>query len=219
MRYGPKKRRLIGGLVVAAALSASPAWSFEPPIFGLNEAQLKALESYGSAKGAKAFAAGPEGQFAAEVGYASATVAVREALKACDREIADQRKRCIVIDLNGEALPLALQYAQQLRVDDSVASKPLALRDLTFDVDAWRAYQGYMEKDEHKAFALSLKGPWARSWDAASIEEAEKEALEACNRNAPAKQAPCFILARDKELVPSAGLVAKPDLSVDRSAP
>jgi hypothetical protein len=219
MRYGPKERRLIGGMIVAAALSASPAWSFEPPIFRLNDAQLKALESYGSAKGAKAFAAGPEGQFAAEVGYASATVAVREALKACDREIADQRKRCIVIDLNGEPLPLALQYAQQLRVDDSVAAKPLALRDLTFDVDAWRAYQGYMEKDEHKAFALSLKGPWARSWDAASIEEAEKEALDACNRNAPAKQAPCFILGRDKDLVPSAGLVAKPDLSVDRSAP
>jgi hypothetical protein len=206
-------------MVVAITLWAGPAWSFEPPIFELNEAQLKALETYGSAKGAKAFAVGPEGQFAAEVGYASAMVAVREALKACDREITDQRKRCIIIDLDGQPLPLALQYAQQLRIDDSVAAKPLALRDLAFGVDAWRAYQGYREKDEHKAFALSLKGPWARSWDAASIEEAEKEALDACNRNAPAKQAPCFIMGRDKELVPTAGLVAKPDLSVDRAAP
>ena len=37
--------------------------------------------------------------------------------------------------------------------------------------------------------------------------------------NPPAKQAPCFIMGRDKELVPSAALVAKPDLSVDRSSP
>jgi hypothetical protein len=196
------------------ALLGSPASSFEPPAFPLNEAQLKAFDEYGTAKGVKAFAAGPEGQFSAQSGFASPTIATREALRECDRGVAQKTKRCILIDLDGTAVPLALQYAQLMRIDETVADGPIPLRDLTFDVPAWRAHQGFAEKGEHKAFALSLKRVWARSWDAASVEEAEKEALEACSRNAPAASAPCFIVTRDKEDVPFEQLEAKPDLSV-----
>jgi hypothetical protein len=201
------------------ALLGSPAWSFEPPAFPLDDAQLKAFEEYGAAKGIKAFAAGPGGQFSSQSGFASATIAVREALRECDKGVARKTQRCILIDLDGAPVPLALQYAQLMRIDDAVADGPIPLRDLTLDVPAWRAYQGFADKGEHKAFALSLKRVWARSWDAASVEEAEKEALEACSRNAPAASAPCFIVARDKAAVPFEQLVAKPDLSVTGTTP
>jgi hypothetical protein len=202
----------IGALVLA--LGAGPAFAFDPPAFPLSEAQLKALEQYETAKGIKAFAAGPEGQFSAQSEFTSATIAAREALKACDKDVSQKTKRCVLIDLDGDPVPLALQYAQMMRIDDGLPLEPVPLRDLAFSLDAWRAYQGFAEKGEHKAFALSLKGVWARSWDAASIEEAEKEALEACNRNAPAASAPCFIIARDGALIPFEQLQAKPDLSV-----
>jgi len=191
------------------------AWAFDPPAFPLNDAQLKAFEQYETAKRIKAFAAGPEGQYSAQAGLASTIVAAREALKACDKDVPQKAKRCILIDLNGDPVPLALQYAQMMRIDEGQALQPVPLRDLTFGIDAWRAYQGFGEKGEHKAFALSLKGAWARSWDATTPAEAEKEALEACNRNEAAASAPCFIVARDHALIPFEQLKAKPDLSVD----
>lgn len=206
-------RRLAAGMVIVT-LGAGPAEAFDQPVFPLNDTQLKALEEYQSAKGIKAFAAGPEGQFSAQSGFASASIAVREALKACDKDVAQKAKRCLLLDLDGDPVPVALQYAQTLRIDEGAALEPIPLRDLTLSIDAWRAYQGFGEKGEHKAFALSLKGVWARSWDAATIEEAEKEALEACNRNAPSGSAPCFIIARDRTLIPGEELEAKSDLSV-----
>jgi hypothetical protein len=206
-------RRLAAGMVIVT-LGAGPAEAFDQPVFPLNDTQLKALEEYQTAKGIKAFAAGPEGQFSAQSGFASASIAVREVLKACDKDVAQKAKRCLLLDLDGDPVPVALQYAQMLRIDEGAALEPIPLRDMTLSIDAWRAYQGFGEKGEHKAFALSLKGVWARSWDAATIEEAEKEALEACNRNAPSGSAPCFIIARDRTLIPGEELEAKPDLSV-----
>ena len=206
-------RRLAAGMVIVT-LGAGPAEAFDQPVFPLNDTQLKALEEYQTAKGIKAFAAGPEGQFSAQSGFASASIAVREVLKACDKDVAQKAKRCLLLDLDGDPVPVALQYAQMLRIDERAALEPIPLRDLTLSIDAWRAYQGFGEKGEHKAFALSLKGVWARSWDAATIEEAEKEALEACSRNAPSGSAPCFIIARDRTLIPGEELEAKPDLSV-----
>jgi len=209
--------KLRPSLVLLFVLLAPPAWAFDPPVFPLNEAQLKAYDEYGAAKGVKVFAAGPQGQFSAQTAFASAAVAVRAALTDCDKTVRQKTSRCIVIDLDGAPVPLALQYAQLMRIDETVAEGPIPLRDLSLDVPAWGAYQGFAEKGEHKAFALSLKRVWARSWDAANIEEAEKEALEACSRNEPASVAPCFIIARDRAGVPFEQLQAKPDLSV--SAP
>jgi hypothetical protein len=212
MRQMMNQLLAFGALILT--LGPVPAAAFDPPVFPLNDTQLKALEEYQTAKGIKAFAAGPDGQFSAQTGFASASIAAREALKACDKDVAQKAKRCLLIDLDGDPIPLALHYAQMLRIDEGVALEPVPLRDLTFNLDVWRAYQGFGEKGEHKAFALSLKGVWARSWDAATIEEAEKEALEACNRNAPSGSAPCFIIARDRALIPGEELEAKPDLSV-----
>lgn len=201
------------------ALSCGQALAFDPPIFPLNDEQLKALEAYASAKNEKAFAAGAGGQFSAQTGFASLTVAVREALKACDEGVSDEAKRCILIDLNGERLSDAVQTAQLLRVDPSLFEKSMKILDLVLDVDAWRAKEGYGEKAEHKAFALSLKGPWARSWEGNTIEEAEKEALDSCNRNEGAQKAPCFILMRDGTSIPIEQLRANPDLSVSVQKP
>jgi hypothetical protein len=201
------------------ALSCGRAAAFEAPAFPLNDAQLKALEEYETAKGEKAFAVGPGGQFSAQSGFASLTIAVREALKACDEGVSDQTKRCILIDLNGERVSDALQMAQLLRVDPSLFDKPMKIPDLVLDVDAWRAKEGYVDKGEHKAFAISLKGPWARSWEGGTIEEAEKEALDSCNRNDSAQKAPCFILMRDANTVPNDQLLANPDLSVTGQKP
>jgi hypothetical protein len=201
------------------ALGCGQVSAFEPPIFPLNDAQLKALEEYAGAKNEKAFAAGPGGQFSAQTGFASLTIAVREALKACDEGVSDATKRCILIDLNGERLSDALQTAQLLRVDPSLLDKPTRIPDLVLDVDAWRAKEGYGEKAEHKAFAISLKGPWARSWEGSTIGEAEKEALDSCNRNEGAQKAPCFILMRDGTTVPAEQLQANPDLSVTAQKP
>src|SRR5262245_28131765 len=180
-------------IILASALmvlGCGQASAFNPPIFPLNDAQLKALEEYAGAKTEKAFAVGPGGQFSAQTGFASLTIAVREALKACDEGVSDETKRCILIDLNGNRVSDAMQTAQLLRVDPSLFEKPMRIPDLVLDVDAWRAKEGYGEKAEHKAFAVSLKGPWARSWEGATIEEAEKEALESCNRNEGAQKAP-----------------------------
>jgi hypothetical protein len=206
-------RKILLSLCMTVAAFGKAA-AFEPPIFPLNDAQLKALEEYAAAKTEKAFAAGADGQFSAQTGFASLTIAVREALKACDEGVSDETKRCILIDLNGERLSDAMQMAQLLRVDPSLFEKPMKIPDLVLDVDAWRAKEGYGEKAEHKAFALSLKGSWARSWEGASLEEAEKEALESCNRNEGAQKAPCFILMRNGISVPLEGLQANPDLTV-----
>jgi hypothetical protein len=209
-------------LVPAFALMVfgwAQASAFEPPVFALNDAQLKALEEYASAKTEKAFAVGPGGQFSAQTGFASLTIAVREALKACDEGVSDETKRCILIDLNGNRVSDAMQMAQLLRVDPSLFEKPMRVPDLVLDVDGWRAKEGYGEKAEHKAFAVSLKGPWARSWEGGTIEEAEKEALESCNRNEGAQKAPCFILMRDGTTVPAEQLQANPDLSVSGQKP
>jgi hypothetical protein len=195
------------------------ASAFEPPVFPLNDAQLKAIEEYALAKSEKAFAAGPAGQFSAQTGFASLTIAVREALKSCDEGVSDPTKRCILIDLNGQRLSNALQMAQLWRVDASLLEQPTNVPDLVLDVDAWRAKEGYREKGEHKAFAISLKGPWARSWDGSTIEEAEKEALESCNRNEAAQKAPCFIIMRDGTPVSVEQLQVSPDLSVSGQKP
>ena len=129
--------------------------------------------------------------------------------------VATTRKTaCIIIDQNGAMLPLALQFAQQSRADATKLDQPLPLRDLVLDADAWPALEGLDEKPGHKAFAISLKGPWARSWEAASIEEAEKEALAACDKNERAKTAKCFVLSRDGMRVDAARWRSQPDLSV-----
>jgi hypothetical protein len=211
-------RKIIFALTITA-LSCGEASAFEPPVFALNDAQLKALEEYSTAKTEKAFAAGSGGQFSAQTGFASLTIAAREALKACDEGVSDETKRCILIDVNGERLSNALQVAQLLRVDPGLFQTPMKVPDLVLDVDAWRAKEGYREKGEHKAFALSLKGPWARSWEGATLEEAEKEALESCNRNEAAQKAPCFILLRDGAAIPIEELQANPDLTVGAQKP
>jgi len=59
------------------ALGFGPVQAFEPPVFALNDAQLKALEEYSVAKTEKAFAVGPEGQFSAQTGFTSSTIAAR----------------------------------------------------------------------------------------------------------------------------------------------
>jgi len=203
--------------LIAPGIGAVQA--FEPPVFALNDAQLKALEEYAIAKTEKAFAVGPEGQFSAQTGFTSSTIAAREALKACDEGVSDTTKRCILIDLNGERLSHAMQMAQLLQIDPGLFDKPMKIPDLVLDIDAWRAREGYREKAEHKAFAISLKGPWARSWEGGSVEEAEKEALDSCNRNEAAQKAPCFILMRDGASIPPEELQANPDLSVDGQKP
>ena len=206
--------RTISTLLLAVCLFAGKAWAFEPPAFPLNDAQFKAFEEYGTARSEKAFAAGPDGQFSAQVGFVSATVASLEALKACDEGVSNKARRCVIIDINGAPVPHAMQIVQMLRLDPALAEKPVALPDLKLDVDTWRAMRGYEEKAQHKAFALSLRGPWGRSWEAGTSEEAEKEALAACDRNEPAVKAPCFVIARDGVVVPFANLRANPDLSV-----
>jgi hypothetical protein len=218
MRIPLSLRHLVLTLGITV-LSCGQAAAFEPPVFPLNDAQLKALEGYSVAKTEKAFAVGPDGQFSAQTGFASLTIAAREALKACDEGVSDETKRCILIDLNGERLSNALQVVQQLRVDPSLFEKPVKVPDLVLDVDAWRAREGYREKADHKAFALSLKGSWARSWEGSTIEEAEKEALDSCNRNEAAQKAPCFILLRDGTTVPAEQLLANPDLTVSGQKP
>jgi hypothetical protein len=180
-------RKIIFALTITA-LSCGEASAFEPPVFALNDAQLKALEEYSTAKTEKAFAAGSGGQFSAQTGFASLTIAAREALKACDEGVSDETKRCILIDVNGERLSNALQVAQLLRVDPGLFEKPLRVPDLVLDVDAWRAKEGYREKGEHKAFALSLKGPWARSWEGATLGKPKKRHSRAATAMKPRKK-------------------------------
>jgi hypothetical protein len=211
------RKILMAICLIAPGIGAVQA--FEPPVFALNDAQLKALEEYAVAKTEKAFAVGPEGQFSAQTGFTSSTIAAREALKACDEGVSDATKRCILIDLNGERLSHAMQMAQLLQIDPGLFDKPMKIPDLVLDIDAWRAREGYREKAEHKAFAISLKGPWARSWEGASVEEAEKEALDSCNRNEAAQKAPCFILMHDGASIPPEELQANPDLSVSGQKP
>lgn len=199
---------------IVSGLGTGAASAFEPPLFPLNDDQLKAYGAYQSAPGEKAFAAGPAGQFSAQTGFASALVAVREALAECDKAGSDAKDSCIIIDQNGAMLPLALQFAQQARADSSRLQQPLPLRDLALDASAWAALQGLAEKPSHKAFALSLKGSWARSWEAGSIEEAEKEALAACDKKERAATAKCFVFSRDGANVEGSSLEIAPDLSV-----
>jgi hypothetical protein len=208
----PNKRFIL--LFIASALCAGSASAYEPPLFPLNQDQLKAYGAYQSAPGQKAFAAGSAGQFSAQTGYASALAAVREALAACDKAGSDPKNPCIIIDQNGTMLPLALQFAQLSRADTAKLEQPLPLADLTLDADAWPALEGLAEKPGHKAFAISLKGSWARSWEAATIEEAEKEALAACDKNERARTAKCFVLSRDDARVETDTLEIAPDLSV-----
>lgn len=203
--------KLVWCLLGAVVVASRAAWAFEPPLFSLNEAQIKGFAAYAKEKGEKAFAAGPDGQFSAQTGYASATVAAGQALKACDADIDDAAKRCLIIDLNGMPVPPALQLAQASRAEPEALGRPVPLRDFTLDAEAWAALQGFAEKPEHKAFAISLKGSWARSWEAASLEEAEKQALEACNKKERAAAAPCFIIARNGERVDARLLSADPE--------
>jgi len=201
-------------LAVFLGWGGSQGLAFEPPLLPLDDNQIKALADYAGAKTEKAFALGPNGKFSAQTGFASASVAAREALKACDGADAEPEARCIIVDLNGVPVPLALQYAQVSRADPTQFEKPIPLKDFTLDADAWAASRGLDDKPEHRALAASLKGPWARSWEAATVEEAEKQALGACNRNERAKTAPCFILGRDKERINASELQAMPDLTV-----
>ena len=202
--------------VIATLLASSSAWSFEPPPFPLSEAQLKAYRAYAATAGEKAFAAGSGGQFSAQSGFASAAAAVSKALKACDKDVASDGQRCIIIDLNGTMLPPALELAQQSRADQSMLDKPIALRDLTLDAGAWAALEDLKQKGGHTAFAISLKGSWARSWDASSPDEADSEALAACDKNEKAKTAKCFVVARDGKLLDTGEFTIAPDLSVSR---
>ena len=119
----PKKRFIL--LFIASALCAGSASAYEPPLFPLNQDQLKAYGAYQSAPGQKAFAAGSAGQFSAQTGYASALAAVREALAACDKAGSDAKNPCIIIDQNGTMLPLALQFAQLSRADAAKLEQPL----------------------------------------------------------------------------------------------
>jgi hypothetical protein len=192
------------------ATSAVTAVAFEPPLFQLNADQLKAIDAYASERGHKAFAASPDGKFGTASGYISATIASREALKACDAEGVG----CVLIDLDGQPVPLALQYAQMSRADSDAADNPLPLRDLSINADIHEALEGYKEKSGNKAFAVSLKGPWGRAWEAATAEEAAEEALNTCNKLERAKGAPCFILMTNGERVSGDELLARPDMSV-----
>jgi len=206
-------------LCLAVGFGAAPVAAYEPPVFPLNEEQLKAYGTYQNTAGEKAFAAGPGGQFSAQAGFASLTVAVRQALVECDKGIAKPEERCIIIDQNGAMVPLALQFAQASRADAAKLEAPLPLRDLILDTDAWPALEGLAEKPGHKAFAISLRGPWARAWEAGSIEEAEREAIAACDKNERAQAAKCFVFMRDGNHVDPGDLMVAPDLSVSAKKP
>jgi hypothetical protein len=211
--------RPVAALGLCLALSGFPAFAYEPPAFPLTDAQTVALDEYASAKGAKAFAAGPGGQFSAQTGFVSASVAAREALKACDEDIAAPDQRCILIDLNGTPVPYALQLAQTSRADPSRLQKPVDLRDLELDAGTRRAVEDLKSKSAHTAFALSLRGSWARAWEAADAAEARTQALAECNKKERAKIAPCFILSTDGEAFDGGKFDAASDLSVARQQP
>jgi hypothetical protein len=192
------------------------ASAFEPPAFPLSDAQVAALDEYASAKDAKAFAAGPAGQFSAQTGFVSAAIAAREALKACDEDIDSPEKRCILIDLNGAPVPYALQLAQISRADPKLLQKPVELRDMRLDAGTSKAVDDLKSKAPHTAFALSLRGSWARAWEASSADEAKAQALEACNKKEKAKTAPCFILTSDGAPWHGEEFTSASDLTVTR---
>src|SRR4051794_30765733 len=98
MRHPMGPRMILAGLIVIWA--AGPAHAFDPPAFPLSDTQLKALEQYETAKANKAFAAGREGQYSAQAGFVSPTVAAREALRACDKSVPQKATRCVLINLN-----------------------------------------------------------------------------------------------------------------------
>lgn len=202
------ERAALAAMMIGAL--AAGASAFEQPLFPLDAAQLKALDAYAGERGHKAFAASPQGGQASAAGFLSATVAAREALKACDA----LGPGCIVIDLDGQPVPLALQFAQGSRASANEMEKPLPLRDLDLGADAVAALDGYRDKAPSKAFAISLKGPWARAWEAKSPEEAEKEALGTCGKNERAASAPCFVLMKGDSRIAGETLLANPDLSV-----
>ena len=146
------RKILMSICLIAPGIGAVQA--FEPPVFALNDAQLKALEEYAVAKTEKAFAVGPEGQFSAQTGFTSSTIAAREALKACDEGVSDATKRCILIDLNGERLSHAMQMAQRLQIDPGLFDKPMKIPDLVLDIDAWRAREGLRYQPERPMGAI-----------------------------------------------------------------
>jgi hypothetical protein len=162
-------------------------------------------------RGHKAFAASPEGRTGAAAGFFNAAVAAREALRACDAAGAG----CNLIDVDGQPVPLALQYAQASRADRSSAGAALPLRTLSVNAGVQVALEGYREKPVNKAFAISLKGPWGRAWEAATPDEAVTEALATCNRSADTAGAPCFILMANGTALDPATLVATPGLAVE----
>ena len=196
------------------AVGAASAHAFEPPLFPLTDAQVKALKSYETAKGAKAFAASAGGATGVRSGYISAAAAARDALIECDQSATAPAERCVLIDLNGTAVPVALQIAQQSRLEPEALKRPIPLGDLSLDAEGWQAIENLKTKTGHKAFAVSLKGPWARAWEAASAEEAERQAIETCNKKEKAAGAPCFLLILDDVPVPFGQLSALPDMTV-----
>lgn len=205
--------RLSAAIILSFA-AATAASAVDIAVFPLSDEQLKAFDEYAAAKGEKAFAAGPAGQFSAQVGFASAAAAATEALRACDKDQSEAARRCILVDTNGNAVPHMLQLAQISRADPTALDRPLPLRDFILDEKASAALDGYAAMAEHKAFAASIKGAWARSWEAASLEDAEKHALETCNKLKAAAGAPCFLLWRDGERTDPATLAVNPDLTV-----
>lgn len=190
---------------------AVPAGAADEPVFPLNETQLSALERYRSEPGDKAFAASPGGRFASRSGLASLTAAVRAALETCDEGIRDPRNRCVIVDVNGTMLAPALQYAQIVRIDRTQLNQTIPLTDLNPGVDTWRALRGFEDRRRHKAFAMNLSGAWARAWDAATLAEAAREALAACNRQDRAREAPCFLYGLDDRLAEPGELQLRPD--------
>src|SRR5437764_1262033 len=87
---------------LSLATVAGPASAYDPPAFPLNDSQLKAFEQYETAKGIKAFAAGPEGQYYAQAGFAGAPASVP----------------CFIVHLDGALVPLEqLKAKPDLSVD------------------------------------------------------------------------------------------------------
>jgi hypothetical protein len=200
--------------VLALGFGAYCAHAFEPPVMPLIEVQMQGFKVYEAGKPGKAFAAGPGGAFAHRSGFVSSAVAAREALAECDAAAKTPQERCILIDLDGQPVAAALQWAQRSRADAEEIDKPVPLGDLRFDLETWAAIEGLKAKKGHKAFAISLRGPWARAWEAASPEEAEKQALDTCNKKEKAAGAPCFLLILDDVPVPPENLLAGPGLTV-----
>ena len=233
------RKILMSICLIAPGIGAVQA--FEPPVFALNDAQLKDFVR-SSYEYVRNFGIARIGNFGEGCATGDMTYL---ALKLSDSGIGDYwddadryvRNHLAELQITDAAkLREATDLMPHGRGKYDTAKGPLDplgetadrvvernvgifLSDLVLDNDAWRAREGYREKADHKAFAISLKGPWARSWEGGSVEEAEKEALDSCNRNEAAQKAPCFILMRDGASVPPEELQANPDLSVGGQKP